>query len=133
MGTKYKRNKVLQFCPHSQLASSLTVKNHVFISGAYITSRAAVWRMVAGYMKFLDAKCLQVPSHFALEVVSLPLRQYSDPKISIFKIQTSLQLSSDPQQTLATITGSTSSARCPLTCTVSEMIVSHRWWYQLMA
>lgn len=24
--TKYKRNKVLQFCPRSQLASSLTVK-----------------------------------------------------------------------------------------------------------
>lgn len=36
LGPKYKRNKVLQFCPHSQLASSLTAqkKKRVFISGA---------------------------------------------------------------------------------------------------
>lgn len=33
-------------------------------------------------------------------LLSLPLRQYSDPKIFYFKSPTSLQLSTDPQQTL---------------------------------
>lgn len=33
-GIKYKRNKVLQFCPRSQLASSLTAKKtHIYSGG----------------------------------------------------------------------------------------------------
>lgn len=55
LGPKYKRNKVLQFCPHSQLASSLTAqkKNVYLYPEPYITCRTAVWRMGAGIVKVL--------------------------------------------------------------------------------
>lgn len=54
LGPKYKRNKVLQFCPHSQLASSLTAQKNVYLyPEPYVTCRTAVWRMGAGIVKVL--------------------------------------------------------------------------------
>lgn len=47
---KYERNKVLQFCPGSQLVFSPAAKKRIFITGA-LRKDAAVWMLGAGACK----------------------------------------------------------------------------------
>ena len=86
LGAKYKRE---QGAPILSPAHSWPLLSHckksVFISGAYIISRAAVWRMLAGYMKFLDGECLQVPSHLLRRFCLCLCVNIRIRKTSIFK------------------------------------------------
>lgn len=56
--------------------------------------------MVSGYTKFLDANCLQVPSRLLWRFCLCLCCNIQQSKDFYFKNQTSLELATDPQQTL---------------------------------